>query len=380
MILPRTKLIEEFREIVELNEHQCIAIVAPNWWWKTTFIKLLRENGIFDDETTEYATSFDVTQFQIEKPRTIVFDNDSLSEVSNIRAFIESNLIDSRVIFTTRNTEKSEGISYFELPGISFREYAEGYGYPINISQILSGWMNVGKLNTLRDEYIHLGQYGHNISNPDSMNAFWNDKLSIMEQELFEKEKEDFMEYIRTLALGIGDLFKADRIAKTMNISRRKVHKYTEILMKYNIIEAIWPFWQYPETELSRHVKIYFTDLSYLAIVLGVGYYHWPNKQWVLENFIYLELLRKLDKTHEIRFYRKKSGAEVSFVLVDKSSRRITPIDITLRSTSIIPQALKLFEETYHDIIERIMFMNEEQAWQQELNGKILIILPHIAI
>lgn len=99
--------------------------------------------------------------------------------------------------------------------------------------------MNVGKLNTLRDEYIHLGQYGHNISNPDSMNAFWNDKLSIMEQELFEKEKEDFMEYIRTLALGIGDLFKADRIAKTMNISRRKVHKYTEILMKYNIIEAI---------------------------------------------------------------------------------------------------------------------------------------------
>lgn len=57
--------------------------------------------------------------------------------------------------------------------------------------------------------------------------------------ELFEKEKEDFVEYIRTLAMGVGDLFKADRIAKTMNISRRKVHKYTELLMKHGIIQAI---------------------------------------------------------------------------------------------------------------------------------------------
>jgi predicted AAA+ superfamily ATPase len=165
-----------------------------------------------------------------------------------------------------------------------------------------------------------------------------------------------------------------------MNISRRKVHKYTELLMKHDIIRAIWPFWDYPETELFRHVKIYFNDLSYLAIALGVGYYHGPTKQWVLENFIFLELDRKLDDSHEIRFYRKKSGAEVSFVLIDKHSGLITPIDVTLRPTDIVPQALRLFEETYHDKIERVMLMNEEKAWQKELNWKSLIILPHIAI
>ena len=63
-----------------------------------------------------------------------------------------------------------------------------------------------------------------------------------MEQELFEKERDDFIEYIRTLALGVGDLFKEDRIAKMMNISRRKVRKYTELLMKHGFIRAIGPF------------------------------------------------------------------------------------------------------------------------------------------
>jgi predicted AAA+ superfamily ATPase len=380
MLLPRTKLVEEFRELFALNEHQYIAIVAPSLWGKTRFIKLLQNAGILDKETTEYAASLDMESFQMQKPKTIVFDSTSISDISNIRTFIESNLLNSRVIFTTTDTGTEEDVSYFEIPWISFREYAEWYGSPIEIWAILAWTANITKLNTLRDEYIHTWQHGYNISNPENIDILWDEKITLMVWELFEKEKEDFVEYIRTLAMWVGDLFKADRIAKTMNISRRKVHKYTELLMKHSIIRAIWPFWDYPETELFRHVKIYFNDLSYLAIALGVGYYHGPTKQWVLENFVFLELDRKLDDSHEIRFYRKKSGAEVSFVLIDKNSGFLTPIDITLRPTDIIPLSLKLFEETYHEKIERVMFMNEEKAWQKELNGKMLIVLPHVAI
>jgi hypothetical protein len=380
MLLPRTKLVEEFRELFALNEHQYIAIVAPSLWGKTSFIKLLQNAGILEKDTTEYVTSLDITTFRIQKPKTIVFDSTEISDVSNIRTFIESYSLDSRILFTTDTIGTEEYVSYFEIPWISFREYAEWYNSPIEIWAVLSWTANITKLNTLRDEYIHTWQYGYNIINPENIDFLWEDKLSIINKELFEKEKDDFVEYIRTLAMWVGDLFKADRIAKTMNISRRKVHKYTELLMKYDIIRAIWPFWDHPETELFRHVKIYFSDLSYLAIALWVGYYHGPTKQWVLENFIFLELDRKLDDSHEIRFYRKKSGAEVSFVLVDKNSGLLTPIDITLRPTDIIPLSLKLFEETYHEKIERVMFMNEEKAWQKELNGKSLIRLPHIAI
>lgn len=380
MLLPRTKLVEEFRDLLDTNTYQYIAIVAPPRWGKTSFIQLLQSAGVFESHATEFASWLNIDTFQIQKPKIIVFDSYEISNIYDIRTFIESNLIDSKVIFTTEKKEDIDSVYYFMIPWISFREYAEWNNYPIDISSILWWKTNISTLNILRDEYIHLGQFCENIINPENIDPFWNNILTIMVQKMFEKEKDDFVEYIRTLAMWVGDLFKADRIAKSIGISRRKVHKYTEILMKHKIIKAIWPFWDHPETELFRHVKIYFSDLSYLAIALWVGYYHGSNKQWVLENFIFLELDRKLDDTHEIRFYRKKSGAEVSFVLIDKASWLLTPIDITQRSTDIIPQALRLFEETYHDKVERVMFMNEEKIWQKEMNGKMLIVLPHVAI
>jgi predicted AAA+ superfamily ATPase len=66
----------------------------------------------------------------------------------------------------------------------------------------------------------------------------------------------------------VGDIFKEERIAKSMNISRRKVRKYTEIMLKYDLIRAIGPWVENPNLELSRHVKVYFADLSYLHAAL----------------------------------------------------------------------------------------------------------------
>ena len=165
-----------------------------------------------------------------------------------------------------------------------------------------------------------------------------------------------------------------------MNISRRKVRKYTEIILKHNLIRAIGPWVENHTTELSRHVKVYFSDLAYFHAALWVGYYHGGNKQWVIENFILTELDRKLSTTHDIRFYRKKSGAEVSFILIEKETSKLTPIEVTTRSTNIIPQALKTFYETYGERIDHAMIMNDSMVWQKELNNTPVLILPHVAI
>lgn len=61
--------------------------------------------------------------------------------------------------------------------------------------------------------------------------------------------------------MNIGNLFKADQIAKLLGISRRKVNKYTEIALKYDIVKAIGPWVQDAAVETSRHVKLYFSDL-----------------------------------------------------------------------------------------------------------------------
>ena len=180
--------------------------------------------------------------------------------------------------------------------------------------------------------------------------------------------------------MNVGDIFKEERIAKNMNISRRKVRKYTEIILEHNLIRAIGPWVENHDTELSRHVKVYFSDLSYFFAALGVGYYIGSNKQGVIENFMLIELDRKLSTTHDIRFYRKKSGAEVSFLLVEKITKKLTPIDVTTRSTDTIPQSLRIFAEAYGTRIDHAMIMNDSMVGQKEINGTPVIILPHIAI
>lgn len=93
-------------------------------------------------------------------------------------------------------------------------------------------------------------------------------KRAIMISEMYEKEYAIFDTYLRTIAMNVGNLFKADQIAKLLDISRRKVNKYTEIILKHNLVVAIGPWVQDSVTETSRHVKLYFTDLSDMKAIL----------------------------------------------------------------------------------------------------------------
>ena len=103
-------------------------------------------------------------------------------------------------------------------------------------------------------------------------------------------------------------------------------------------------------------------------------------KQGAIENFIYLELIRKLSSTHTISYYRKKSGSEINFILEDKKTGKVTPIEVITRDTLAITQSLKSFDEDYHDRVERYMIMNESLSAKKDLSGIPVFILPHVAI
>lgn len=384
MIYPRTKLISQFHEFFTGSQSKYTIIVWELWIGKTTFLELIKTNSLFEGNSIAHIhiTEDSPLNLQIIDYDTIILfiDSDVWISFSEIRTFIESNSFNWRVILTNTEQVEDENVENFVLPGISFREYSEWMGHTVDVGTIMSGNANISEYNALRDTYIHLGQYPINLNDSTHVDVWFSDKLAIMNQELFKKEEWDFLEFIRTVAMNVGDIFKEERIAKNMNISRRKVRKYTEIMLKYNLIKAIGPWVENTDVELSRHVKVYFTDLSYFYAALWVSYYHGENKQWVIENFILGELDRKLKSTHDIRFYRKKSWAEVSFVLIEKNTGKITPIEVTTRSSEIIPQALKSFYETYSDRIDHAMIMNDSIATRKDINWSPIIILPHIAI
>ena len=63
-------------------------------------------------------------------------------------------------------------------------------------------------------------------------------------------------------------MFKADQVAKLLNISRRKVNKYTDLVLKHDIMKSVNPWVEDTQTETSRHIKLYFSDFSYPKAIL----------------------------------------------------------------------------------------------------------------
>ena len=71
----------------------------------------------------------------------------------------------------------------------------------VEIGDILSGNSDIEGMNSLRDTYIYLGHFPRHIDNPNTIIEDFEYKCTIMKQELFEKEHENFLEYMRTLAM-----------------------------------------------------------------------------------------------------------------------------------------------------------------------------------
>ncbi len=54
-----------------------------------------------------------------------------------IRTFIDSNLPDSRVIFTSESRIEDSSVENFLIGTISFREYSESMDHPIDVAGIM---------------------------------------------------------------------------------------------------------------------------------------------------------------------------------------------------------------------------------------------------
>ncbi len=384
MILSRSKLIEQFQETLLTTTTRYINISSRSVREREYFIELLESGDILSSSNTaKIQLNQDGTSEIIHENNeadTVLFYTPSLPDISHIRTIIELYQNEPRGIIISEQQMWDDEVTPFPLSGIGFREYAQSKWKKIQIQEIMESQTEIESINTLRDEYIHLGQWQENIENPEAITENFMNIFEIATQELFTKEKDDYMEYLRTIAMGVGDIFKWDRTAKNIGLSRRKIHKYTELSLKYNIIQAIGPLVLDNETELSRHVKLYFSDLSYIYAILGNSYYHWAMKQWVIENFLLLELERKLTKTHDIRFYRKKSGSEIAFVLENRANWLLTPIDVTIKRTIIEPKSFVYFHEKYKEKVETYMMANDSDIRQSTIWEKPFIILPHIAL
>ena len=113
---------------------------------------------------------------------------------------------------------------------------------------------------------------------------------------------------------------------------------------------------------------------------MGQTYGLGNSKTSMMENFIFLELSRKLKDTHDIFFWKKKSGTEIAFVLKNRENNKLTPIEVGFSSPRNISQTMKSFYDSYGTRVEYGMFLNEGKIFTSEFGGKSFLTLPFYTI
>jgi len=140
MILSRTKLIEQFQEILITSTTRYINISSRSVREREYFIELLESNTIL--------SSSDIAKVQINQDgtvevihenneaNTILFYSSFIPNISYIRTIIDSYQNEPRGIIISEQQMWDDEVTAFPLSGIGFREYAESEGEKIQIQKI----------------------------------------------------------------------------------------------------------------------------------------------------------------------------------------------------------------------------------------------------
>lgn len=386
MIPTQTNIYENFENFIIAHFDSHIGIQGNFGTNNSEFLEHISKNSFFEDKNILFVNELSKKKILSKLNKNegksfdyIIFETE-IFDFYELKNLLEKYNIIGKIIFLTLTDFSDSDVDIFEIPEISFREYSESSDEKITIQEILKGTADISNIETLAHKYLESGSFVKNIENPDAIMEDFKRKRAIINEELFEKEKIDFENFIGTLAVNISSLFKEDYIAKSMNISRRKVKKYTELLLKHDIIRSVKPFFEDSEKELSRHDKFYFSDLSFYRGAMGNAYGLGNSKISVMENFIFLELSRKLKDTHDIFFWRKKSGTNIAFILKNRENNKLTPIEVGFSSPKNISQTMKSFYDSYGERVEYGMFLNEGKIFSSTFGGKSFLTLPFYTI
>ncbi len=174
-----------------------------------------------------------------------------------------------------------------------------------------------------------------------------------------------FNNLIKILSSNIWELINISEISNVLNISIATVNKYIDILEWTFIFSRVKPFYTNVRKELSKMPKIFIEDLAIKNYELWEfdSVYNKINIWADVENFIYNELRKKIDK-EKIFFYRTVSKSEIDFILEEKYWL-YTILEVKYKSKVKIPLAFKNFSEKYK-ISKKIIITKDLLKFEQE--------------
>ncbi len=124
------------------------------------------------------------------------------------------------------------------------------------------------------------------------------------------REINTFRDLLLLLLKRIGAKLDISKLASEMGISRATIYSYLSFLEKTYFISFISPFTRSVDREVSGTKKVYICDNG-MAKYIGKC-----DEGKLLENSIF----HNLRKYGEIKYYQKRSGAEIDFILNEQNT------------------------------------------------------------
>ncbi len=274
--------------------------------------------------------SLQIEGISFENKAYIVLDEIQLvPEITSIIKYLYDNynikfLLTGSSSFYLRNhfTESMAGRKrIFEMFPLSFFEYLNFIGKPVSIKNKPGElYFNITYYQKYKEYYMNYLEFGGFpelaiTNNKEDKQEYLKDiinshiELDIKLLSDYSKSK-DLYNLIKLLSNRLGSRVDYSKLSSILGLHRNKIRDYIELLEFTYLIRLVPVFTKNADREISKQSKIYFSD-SGIAHALGNR-----NISQLLENSI----ANQLGFYGNLKYYAKKTGQEIDFILDDKSA------------------------------------------------------------
>jgi predicted AAA+ superfamily ATPase len=153
-----------------------------------------------------------------------------------------------------------------------------------------------------------------------------------------------YKKVLEFLGVTFANLLNINNITQELGAYYKKISDLVNIAVETYIVDLVRPFSRRRKSEIIKNPKAYFEDTgmrNFLIKNMNQDLRLRPDIGALVENFVYNELINKIDIFTEIKFWRTKSETEVDFLLV--KNQDILPVEVKSGSYINIPRSLLLF-------------------------------------
>jgi len=183
------------------------------------------------------------------------------------------------------------------------------------------------KINHYMQEYMRYGGYPRVIlsSSNDEKEEVLKNLLSIYLlrdiKEIAKMSDETKMyKLLKALSLQIGNVIVYSELSTLIGVNASQLKEYLSVFEKAFLIQAITPFYTNKRLEIVKNPEVFFLDMGLRNVIIKnfLALEDRVDKGAMLENFVFCQLIER-----DIKYYRTKNGAEVDFIVDDK-----TPVEV----------------------------------------------------